>query len=143
MLSKEEILGMEAGPELDRLVAEEVMGWKIHCRNTAFYVDADKQFSLIEQKRADSDWSPSRLISQSWEVVEKMVSLGYHYCFNILHNNRYPEPVRHACFSKLSSNFLGDPLWAVQNDYDHYHARTKSVTESICKAALLSKLEEG
>jgi hypothetical protein len=117
---RDEILGMEAGRKLDILVAEEVMGWKIHCQNTAWYVYANEEFSLCEQKQADYDWSPSRSISQAWQVVEKM--------------------------QKVMISKYGNDKWHVVIDTGE-NGRTfgegygKTAPEAIAKAALLAVME--
>ena len=60
-MRKEEILAMEAGQELDALVAESVMGWQ-----------KPKDLSLLDKWlrffKASTD------ISVAWQVVEKMIS---------------------------------------------------------------------
>lgn len=60
--TRDEILAMEAGPELNALVATEVMGF-----------DINKRTKYIAGKRVHpDDWSPSADIADAWEVVEKM-----------------------------------------------------------------------
>jgi hypothetical protein len=73
-----EIMAMEAGPELDKLVAEKVMGWRIHSRATAFYVDADKVDDIIvgPSYRDKYEWNPSRDIATAFEVVGNLPSMG-------------------------------------------------------------------
>jgi hypothetical protein len=124
-MTKFDILNMKAGRDLDSLVWLNIFGQPCD-KNKITYNDG------IPIKHYSID------IAAAFDVVEHMVSLGYHYTLNYIHDNRYPEPVRHACFSKLKSNYLGNPLYAVQNDFDHYHAHSESVSESICKAALLA-----
>lgn len=72
----DEIQGMEAGPELNRLIAEKIMRWKIHNRHEAYYVDFGKENELIDNVRADFDWNPSKNIWSAWEVINKLPSFG-------------------------------------------------------------------
>jgi hypothetical protein len=68
-LTRDEILEMEAGEEIDKLVAEKVMGW---------YVSS---YGLVDREHKPGDvflgdvcecWSPSFSISAAWEVVNKL-----------------------------------------------------------------------
>lgn len=54
MMTKQEILALQPGPETDRLVAEKVMGW------------GGNSEELL--------WSPSGDIRAAWEVVQYLVS---------------------------------------------------------------------
>ncbi len=60
-LTPSQVLAMEAGTELDALVAERVMGF-----------DINRRTKYIAGKRVHpDDWSPSYDIAAAWEVVEK------------------------------------------------------------------------
>ena len=82
-VTREEILQLQPGPKTDQLVAEKVMGWKqeeiwldfegrlwrkVGCANPnePLYVYA-------------GPWSPSTDIAAAWEVVEALVSRGWHF----------------------------------------------------------------
>lgn len=72
---------MQPGPELDRLVAEKVMGWRVHNRNTAFYVLAGEEdgpmFNLSKHDTCGSlRFAPSTNIAHAWEVVEHIIARG-------------------------------------------------------------------
>lgn len=73
---KVDVDSLEAGRELDALVAERVMGWLPHFRNTAHWVDAeiaDTVGSLDYRVRGIvGEWSPSKDIAVAWQVVEKL-----------------------------------------------------------------------
>jgi hypothetical protein len=56
---------MEAGPAIDRLVAEKVMGWTIKPRHNGFTSPA-----------THLSWGPSEGIEDAWVVVERMIALG-------------------------------------------------------------------
>lgn len=67
---------LPAGPEMDRLMAEKVMGWKIHCRNTSLWVVADQEHKILDEVKAAVDcWRPSRSIVHAFEVIEKMSNI--------------------------------------------------------------------
>jgi len=63
---------------LDRLVAERVMNWRTHARNTAWWVDADVENGLVPSggvrglTSGIDRWSPSTSIKTAWEVVEHL-----------------------------------------------------------------------
>ena len=67
---------MEAGPEMDALVAEQVMGW--HWGEAedgvATWTHTD---SGIAWAVAEPTFSPSTNIADAWQVVEKLIGLGY------------------------------------------------------------------
>jgi hypothetical protein len=55
---------LAAGPELDRLIAERVMGWKY-----------DPEFGLLNGEQfmeINGSWSPSTNIAHAWEVMEQL-----------------------------------------------------------------------
>ncbi|GAB7387388.1 hypothetical protein BSNK01_12240 [Bacillaceae bacterium] len=66
---------MEAGRELDALVAEKVMGWTYRKLPTL-----DEGAWVIEEKEPviwESRWKPSIRIKDAWLVVEKMIDSGF------------------------------------------------------------------
>lgn len=71
---------LEAGPELDTLVAEKVMGWKSchdHMGNeqwdTGLHIRNIPENPTMKVFRyGPSPWSPSTDIASAWEVVEKL-----------------------------------------------------------------------
>lgn len=68
---------MNPGRELDRLVAERVMGWKLHSRNMVHYMRAtgdEKRSRPVVDVR---EWSPSEDIADAWLVVEKLARRRY------------------------------------------------------------------
>lgn len=62
---------MQAGPEMDRLIAEKVMGWKWHeTRSTmspSHWVDRKRNARFIGQR-----FEPSIQMAHAWEVVDHM-----------------------------------------------------------------------
>jgi hypothetical protein len=76
---------MKPGRELDALVAEKVMGWRLEERGygATFWVDENgKVKRAAEPCSIDfcscEVFSPSTDISDAWEVVEKLRDLGFH-----------------------------------------------------------------
>lgn len=59
---------LQAGPELDRLVAEKVMGWTTDKTNGPWYTAA-LTFAAVR------GWSPSTDIAAAWEVEERIAEL--------------------------------------------------------------------
>lgn len=69
---------MPAGEEIDRLVAEKVMGWLVHPRDTANYVlpvwgeHFVKSYRFMASTCCSDRWAPSTKIADAWRVVEHM-----------------------------------------------------------------------
>ena len=77
-MTRDEILSMPAGRELDALVAERVMGWDIHPVSPDPY---EKELAWYSEdgklQCGDEYWKPSENIADAFQVVEKMKELGY------------------------------------------------------------------
>ena len=57
--------------ELDAEVARKVMGWEVHFRNTAFWVDAADANKLCDRVLASvGDWRPSTDPAADYEVLK-------------------------------------------------------------------------
>lgn len=64
-LTREQVLSMDAGRELDALVAEKVMGLtNLHWMSGQLHYGAEHEMNLLPDYSTD--------ISAAWEVVEKM-----------------------------------------------------------------------
>lgn len=73
---------MPAGPEMDRLVAEKVMGWAIkrHYQPEGMIFHAREDDAIFvdgKMKWWANAWSPSTNIAHAWGVVEKMRQLSW------------------------------------------------------------------
>lgn len=67
---------VEAGSDLDRLIAYRVMGWRVHSRCTAFYVMAGQENEVIVSvPRNVRQWRPSTDIVDAAEVVDAVSKL--------------------------------------------------------------------
>ena len=132
-MTKEEILGMEAGLELDSLIAEKVMGYEkefnkrtVICGTELFYrlwVSGNKIISPIAL------YQPSRDIKAAWEVVEKM-------------RNRPGCTGCKACIEIHGTDFDNESDKPYLAFIHGQEAQGLTAPEAICKAALLVVLEE-
>lgn len=88
---------LEAGPEIDALVAEKVMGWKPDDDDGHAWEDADGDWKAHRKDGPWMDtgeviWSPSTDIAAAWEVVEKFSK------FRIDNHGHYDDPkLRYMC----------------------------------------------
>ena len=67
---------MPAGREIDALIAEKVMGWVIHSRNTAWWVKVADENEVTTEVMGftygKDRFAPSTNIADAWEVVKKL-----------------------------------------------------------------------
>lgn len=69
---------MKPGPKLDMLIAEKVMEWAPHFRNSAFYVDADKADKIMDHSYCSvSAFCPSTEIDDAWKVIDALQEAEY------------------------------------------------------------------
>ena len=68
---------MEAGPEMDMLVAEKVMGWTQH--QSEEFPDMIYWMPDGRDIKGAYKFSPSTSISEAWEVVEKAEKDGFNF----------------------------------------------------------------
>lgn len=115
--TREQILSMPAEKELDILVAERVMGFKIETPWA--------EQCTIWDGREVRYFEPSIDISAAWEVVEKLSRGKTDNSFVLeFHYERY-----YARFGNVPFRPYRDEMY-------------ESAPEAICKAALLASLEE-
>ena len=68
-MTRDEILNMQAGREMDALIAEKVMGFEvIGDGKVVLFKDNDYAYLVPD---LGGQWSPSADISAAWQVVEK------------------------------------------------------------------------
>lgn len=148
-MNKEEILAMEAGEDLDRLVAIEVMGEPmpeltpenaLNLQLAGSPVKSPKGNWLCLCRYEEGDiptWRPlpfSTDISAAFLVVEAMMSLRGYNMSLLLHSYEvYPEPYWYCDFRMRGSHAPPAYEWV-----DHQ----KAAPEAICKAALIARLDE-
>ena len=135
-MTRDEILNMPAGRDLDALVAEKVMGWgRAHydyvfwqqtaaepllryCSSTLIMRDGDEPPNYYQP------FHPSRDIAAAWEVVERMNEL------------RKPFSITQSAFmSGWIAEFLAD------DDFNTIEAQADTAPLAICRAALLAMEE--
>lgn len=71
MLSRDEILAMPAGAEIDKLVAEKVMGWKV-TQHDGYWVVKNWVVKTGNLPYYSWEWKPSSDIRTTWVVAEKL-----------------------------------------------------------------------
>lgn len=128
-MTKEEILAMEAGAELDDIVASKIMEWEQGGDEGEVWLDHCTDYFVTGRAPGSSDyyWKPSTDISAAWQIVEKMESLGYGH--------------KHLEYSQRPE--AGIAWMFMQPGRGIFEAKAKKAPEAICKAALLAKLETG
>ena len=119
---------MEAGKEMDALVAERVMGWKVDKESYSTWVaitDTYLFFPLVGMTKGSwGNWTPSTDISAVWQVVEKM-SETWEFSLNY-QDNKYKF-------------LLWKPEWVTSNLYQARECKegvSNTVPLAICRAAL-------
>jgi len=131
-MTREEILKLEPGPELDRLVAERVKGWKRRlCEDE---ID-DRLRAAMLHEGTDEAWigpndevlvgGPPRFsidIAAAWEVVEDRRRWGWTWKMTGITGHW------HVALYDEDFNFLAE-------------ARAAEVTVAICRAALSAVME--
>jgi hypothetical protein len=117
-LTREEILAMEPGRELDMLVNQHLFGYSV--RSHLAYKEGMK----IDR----TDFLPSTFLPNAWEVVEKMRETHI-YELADFGRNKYKKAQHFAAFHSLDR----------PRDYER-QVRAKKLPEAICKAALLAVL---
>lgn len=71
--------------EINRLIAEKVMGWKV----------VNKEYSVINKGKFPEEFKPSEYIEDAWEVLEKFdyysleKDAGHYYCTLHITNGKF------------------------------------------------------
>jgi hypothetical protein len=140
---------MEAGREMDALVAEKVMGWKKRVRkghgvdgNHEWWFDKRKPTYPLEfVKGWDTDedfdpWEPSTSISAAWEVVE---------CFERGGFAPWGEQVAAAVELSCSDGIEKERYFCTfySPSLAKVEAFGKTMPEAVCRAALKAVGKEG
>jgi hypothetical protein len=136
-MTKDEILNMPAGREMDALIAEKVMGWKRPPSGNGWNVT-----TLFKRKTPDGQnlqvaWVGDGMvefsadISAAWEVVEKMNQMKWRfYSRSITYNDG-------LIYKSIAAQFQNEHALGIDTGY--IDAETMSL--AICRAALLTTLE--
>ena len=119
-LTWEQILTLEEGARLDRLIAEEIMGWHENQGRKEWFNSDSKYTGYVVQgpvKYPKDTFNPSTDIYDAWRIVEKLGNSSLQCC---------------AGGSKI--------LWYVSFSFGR-EATAKEAPLAICRAALLAKLK--
>jgi hypothetical protein len=123
-MTREEILAMEPGYELDRLVAETVMNW--HLVSGAMFSDWVDSGGL---KKCGKEWfNPSTDIKVAWEVVKRIKE---NKLFSV--RRMFMDMLQIIISRKVAPN----EVWLVMWPDVMWHVEPVD----FCKAALLAVLE--
>lgn len=148
-ITREQIERMEAGREMDVLIAEKVMGWRrmtykeANPKNSHYATDLrltgrwhDSDGNATQQAEDCDDyyqpefaWSPSTDIAAAWQVVEKIKSIDPLYAFAVMFEGKSWEAG------------IYDSGYNTSFDYDR-SATATTAPLAICRAALLLTLGE-
>ncbi|WP_028609213.1 BC1872 family protein [Paenibacillus harenae] len=127
-ITREQILAMEPGRELDALVAEKVMGWTNKILPVTPFDSHSAPYWCVYGVKVNPvlNWSPSSNISASWEVVEHL--RGVHGLKILI------SPQNHEGFYLHVRNEMGGNITGV---YEFDFAPV-----GIAKIALLAVMDE-
>ena len=141
-MTREQILKLEAGPELDRLMAEKVMGWNRTTEGAppgcAYWKDDDGFVRANETLGGSLNWNPSTDVAAAMEVVLHVIKT---LDCNV-------QVVSEVCFDPFTDKRV--IMWyVVLEPYRKRHlaelvkgTSRDSLPLAICRAALLAALEE-
>lgn len=131
-MTRDEILQLEPGPELDRLVAERVMGWhREPYRNEKFpriiaqWKDANGEVMVSENIDGSLGWSPSIDIVAAWEVVEVLYMRGM-------------VPEVYGVWFTRKKKWVAMFWYDTKDGMNTAKSEARSLPLAICRAALLA-----
>lgn len=129
-LTREQVLSMEAGEELNDLIAEKVMGW--HAKSKKWGGECDEYADHWHDGESFvcecEFFNPSIDISEAWEALEKVCNHDKWMLYKISQNDE-DGVVKYEI--TLLEIFRGVSK----------HVRAVRAPEAICKAALLAVLD--
>ena len=123
-MTRDEILSMEAGREMDALIAEKVMGWILHPHKTHWMIyEGDQTKTMRPKYRNYGDFFPSTNIAAAWEVALWLREYWGQF------------------------DLLAGLEWHCWHDLEHTKPEDKwgmgdTAPLAICRAALLTTLDE-
>ena len=128
-MTRDEILRIEAGPKLDRLVAEQVMKWRAWESSSPQHWAEEKQGVLVPtgwtingKTNNGPVWSPSTDIAAAWQVVEERRKWGWAWELAGITGHWHVELYDEECKPIAEAN-------------------AASAMVAICRAALLALME--
>ena len=123
-LTREAILAMPAGREMDALIAELVMGWRVEHEPYQF-LDGEAGTGYDDP----GDFQPSTDIAAAWEVVERLNLLDL---YALKRSNEYD--------SQTAGYEVGEPSCGDGGRYWDRLAEAETAPLAICRAALLTTI---
>jgi hypothetical protein len=129
-MTRDEIMKLEAGEEIDRLVAEKIMGWHLVKRTQGrdeWRSNLDDRYQHLASRYdgyEDAEdfhticWHPSESILWAWEVVEQMQEKAFYVC--------------------ISTHFISGFDCVMQKSGIDIRASAETSSLAICRAALLA-----
>jgi hypothetical protein len=128
-MTRDEILSMPAGREMNELIAEKVMGWDIHPaspdpweRELAWYSDDGKL------QGGYGYWRPSENIADAWQVIDKA-----DWYWELFPATDIYDVTEIVCRLGFEAGTMGD--CSVEGE-----AKADTPELAICRAALLAVL---
>ena len=132
-MTRDEILSMKPGRELDALVAEKVMGWEYFpAQATGTFVRLGYFFDPVSGE-AHHHWSPSTDIAAAWEVEKRALEID-----DLLYVAALMQVI-YGDIDKVDYIENIDPDNAIK--WCALPALFKATPEQRCKAALLAVME--
>jgi hypothetical protein len=123
-MTKEEILAMEAGQELDALIDKDIFGGN-GCIHELYWVDpGEYRCAKCGQMCYEGEGLYSTDISAAWHIVEKMHKQLFSSRLRFV--NALQEQTKHTVLGEERVVAWPDVFWSI-------------TPEGICKAALLAK----
>ena len=116
---------MQAGPEINMLIAERVMGWR-QSSLPGVFIDEDERFwGVTDEMPTSRQFNPSTDIAAAWQVVEKL---------NLLENKILTKN-EDGKYIVCDIAFFGE--WP-----DYYAGASELAPLAICRAALKAVMGE-
>ena len=133
-MTKDEILAMKPGRDLDRLVAEKIFDCDTLTARVGLHEDGDIEYCWGYPLGHDVAPNYSTDIAAAWEVVEEMHKkekfTGCRACLEI-HGTSFDGNNDDETGGKWLACILGEEVWG------------DTAQEAICKAALLAVMDIG
>lgn len=127
-MTRDEILNMPAGREMDYLIATCIMGWKLAMVQNGTYPSQYLVHQTLGRILPDDFDRYSTDLSTAFEVIQKMHEMKYKYT---LHGHFMGSELQIATFDHQD--------WADANPL--YKAVADSAPLAICRAALLAVMK--
>ena len=105
--------------EINRKLAEKVMGWHLVCIDIG-----DKWFDDNNNIKIIGNWNPYENISQAFEVVERIEMRGYYF------------KLTHWCELEVGFRWVWIATFVSDSRDTIFEEKSETATEAICNAAI-------